>query len=203
MRILPNGKPLILPNGKPSHAECCCGVCCALEDLPATLYLTIDQFEVDSLGPGDPGYLTSCDDMCVDGDYFVTALATQSESTPLTPFEWHFDCEGAGGGPINIVNIGLTCQVYPDGVARYLLDGGIGVRSGRWTNCDGVHNPAQRLCVIEEAAGGLEGLKVGAATCDPFFLQGTIELSIWRTIDDFIFLDRCTTTGRMRITVTE
>jgi hypothetical protein len=135
MRILPNGKPFILPNGKPSHAEgCCCSFCCVRDPWP-TLYLTLDNFEIDlPLTPALVG-TGECNFFCTEselndlaaahftalpstGDLTWSVLNEAGPDVPATPSGTWDTCHKLAFGP--------ECLLYTDGKYRYVLNNGYG-----------------------------------------------------------------------------
>jgi hypothetical protein len=132
MRFLPNGKPFILPNGKPSHANCCCSFYCVRDPWP-TLYLTLDNFEIDlPLTPALVG-TGECDFFCTEselndlaaahftalpstGDLTWSVLNEAGPDVPATPSGTWDTCHKLAFGP--------ECLLYTDGKYRYVLNNG-------------------------------------------------------------------------------
>lgn len=183
------GSLLKVAGGLTADLDCCCcinGICCACVTSRA-LYLTIDNFTLDA---GE-----TCDAGCV--GFGVTAKLVFGGSSAPGIATWYTEVCGDDGSVI--IAYTLLCDdgtLYPPDGGFYLnqFSGG---NSWIFDNC--VDN--NKICVIKLDDGGVAPFGstfLGAATCDPFYLQQTAQIIIYEPDG----VTQCAT-GTMRVTVTE
>lgn len=164
-------------------ASCCCeeGVCC--EDLDPTrdFFLTIDNFTLDG---GE-----TCDAGCV----FGIAAKVQFGGPSAAPGA--FITEACGNDGDQIVNYTVPCT---DG---YYLNMFSSAFSYVVDNCG---LPFDSHCVILLGREGVDlgdDQPLGNAVCDPFFLQATVNITVYPA--NWNGIDAPCATGTMRVTITE
>lgn len=207
-------------------------ICCDAEELPEELFLTLDQFVIEP-GPGGPAFDCDPAYMCEDGDFEIAAIPGAPTGQPGSEIAFSTDpctddIPGAGNGsPVSVAAIKIRCHTYEDGASRWYVYsiGNAGITTGHYNDCTGGSSPqfGWRKCILQLNRtildpDGLFGLGVcpsaevpntlcniigPAATCDPFYLQGTADLGIWVTPTSAIFVDRCERNVSLRFTVTE
>lgn len=158
-------------------AACCCEECCTF-DPTRELFLTIDQFTLDG---GE-----TCDAGCA--GFGVTAKANfggvQSDDSPVS---W-FTEACADDDPYRIA----YTHVCEEGVHYInMYSGGLSA----------VHDGCadeNEFCFISLGGVGNYLLGDGTAVCDPFYIQGTVDIVVYESDG----VTQCAT-GSIRITISE
>lgn len=157
---------------------CCCGGTCCTFDPARTLYMTIDNFTVDSG--------STCDADCV-GFAIAGKACFGGDQTNADLVTWF--TENCGDDEPYRIAYTLVC----DGGLYYInmFSGGF---SAIIDNC--VDNNVQCYIALDNTGNFILG--DGIAVCDPFYIQGTLSIKIY----DADGVTLCGT-GSIRITITE